>query len=284
MKMAPHLLRAQIEPWGNNLAQFGRSPNTVTAYMGDMNKLVDWYHDHQLDPFPEFSDLAAAYVTMNKAGMANASVVRSMSAVRSFRTYCEANTDLELDEPFVGYKTPARYRPTAHPLPRGMLDVDAMVDSAWRPHHKILVGLCGYAGLRITEARSVTPRSLMQDADGDWWLTIWGKGGVYREVPVSDKLLYILDTFAVRSLADEPDTPYVATKDRGARSAITDIGARAGVSRKVSSHDLRHTFGTDIYNRTKDLRVTQELMGHSSSQTTEGYTGVAQAQKNAALG
>jgi len=55
---------------------------------------------------------------------------------------------------------------------------------------------------------------------------------------------------------------------------ITLLGERAGLSRPIASHDLRATFGTAVFNKTGNLRTAQELLGHSSSATTEIYTGV----------
>lgn len=269
--------RNHVEGFQQYLLDQGRSKNTASAYASDARKFTEWLF---LDGATNFGTAANRYINEQRdADVASASVVRSMSAIRSFRNYLCNNVE-QVNEPFVGYKSPRRYRATAHPLPRLMLDVDDMVQAAWRPHHKLLVGLCGYAGLRVSEARSVTPRSLVRDPDDEWWLTIHGKGGSYREVPVNEKLIYLLAEYGH---AEGPDDPFVPIQDRAARRAITEIGKRAGVARPVSSHDLRHTFASEVYSRTKDLRVTQELMGHSSSVTTEGYTGVRAAAKRAAV-
>jgi integrase/recombinase XerC len=269
-------MKDQVDGFRDYLINHGRSRQTALAYSGDVRRFTDWMIE---DGSTDFGDAANRYVTELRQEQAAATVTRAMSAIRAFREYL-MRRQVITTEPFVGYRAPKRQRATAHPLPGMMDDVDAMVKGAWRPHHKILIGLCGYAGLRVSEARSITPRSLYQDNDERWWLAIYGKGGVYREVPVSDKLLELLVEYAD---ADTPDTPYVPVQDRAARKAITEIGARVGIAREVSSHDLRHTFGTDVYSRTKDLRITQELLGHASSSTTEGYTGVTAAAKLAAI-
>ena len=273
-----HYHANKVDAFREDLVMRGRSPATATAYSNDVRKFVDWAESNS---DAEFGVAANQYINAQREGeMASASIVRSMSAIRAFRKFL-IGEGLPPSEPFMNYKPPKRSRPTAHPLPHMMVDVDEMVRAAWRPHHKLLIGLCGYAGLRVSEARSVTPRSLYEDNDHEWWLAIHGKGGVYREVPVSDKLLALLVEYGGDPAT--PDTPYVDIKDRAARKAITEIAERAGIERPVSSHDLRHTFGTDVYGRTKDLRVTQELLGHASSSTTEGYTGVAAAAKRAAI-
>ena len=63
-------------------------------------------------------------------------------------------------------------------------------------------------------------------------------------------------------------------EDRSARKCITSLGRKAGLSRAISSHDLRATFATILNDRNVNIRVIQELLGHSSVATTEIYTGV----------
>ena len=128
---------------------------------------------------------------------------------------------------------------------------------------------------RIHEALEARPEDLYQDENGSWWIQIMGKGGVERHVPVSDALKAVLDSVAVA-----PEIRYARNlADRSARQAITNAGKRAKVSRPVSSHDLRMTFGTVIYNQTLDLRLTQELLGHASAMTTQLYTRISETRK-----
>ena len=61
-------------------------------------------------------------------------------------------------------------------------------------------------------------------------------------------------------------------QDRGARNAIKNLGKRSGLRREVASHDLRATFATDLLNRGVNIRIVQELLGHSSVETTQIYT------------
>ena len=63
--------------------------------------------------------------------------------------------------------------------------------------------------------------------------------------------------------------------DRSARALITRLGERAGLRRAIASHDLRATFATEVYNRTRDMRLVQELLGHSRLSTTQKYTQVS---------
>lgn len=276
--METSTLRALIPSFRDSLIAQGRSESTAQAYCSDIRRFATYVDGRpgNDDVFTEYAPLAEDFINTERSTEKHANtILRHMSSLRAFYHYLRS-VPVDATEPFVSYKAPRLQRASAHPLPGLMVDVNSMIVAAWRPHHKVLIALCGYAGLRVSEARSITPRDLFQDADDNWWLAVHGKGGVYREVPVSDELLQVIAEYGIVSA---PDQPYVNLSDRAARAAITNIGRRAGITRNVSSHDLRHTFGTSIYSKTKDLRVTQELMGHASSSTTEGYTQVAQQAK-----
>jgi site-specific recombinase XerD len=273
--------QAHVKLFRDALLAAGRSEATAEAYASDVNKFFQWHEVRGQHPSESTygADTNEFITELRKGGTAsNGSILRYMSTLRAFHRYLIAN-GVQATIPFLNYRAPKAHRASAHPLPGMMIDVDAMIKASWRPHHRVLIGLCGYAGLRVSEARSITPRSIITDHEGNHWLAVYGKGGTYREVPVAAELLTLLVDYAPAL----PDQPYVEVADRSARKAITEIAKRAGIARGVSSHDLRHTFGTEVYSKTKDLRVTQELLGHASSQTTEGYTGISADTKRAAV-
>ena len=142
-----------------------------------------------------------------------------------------------------------------------------------------LLALCGRLGLRISEARSITADSF----DGDGILMVQGKGDRFRELPVPDDVMRRLQG-ALRLAADRPGSTLIPWSDRWARQKLTALGKKAGLSRPIASHDLRSTFGMEVYGRSKDLRATQELLGHSDPRTTVVYTNISMEAKRAAMG
>lgn len=165
------------------------------------------------------------------------------------------------------YHAPTPAPAVPHPLPGGVADLDRMIQSCETDDHRALIALCGLVGTRISEAREVLPTSFDYAARK---IRIYGKGGRERIVPISQAAWDILLPIAVNCMM-EPGKPLVRMGDRSAREVITRIGARAGVSRRVSSHDLRATFATAAYRNTKDIRAVQMLLGHASSTQTEVY-------------
>lgn len=167
----------------------------------------------------------------------------------------------------VDYKAPTPAQPVPHPLPGGSDDLTKMIDRSDTDEHKLLITLCGLVGTRVSEARSAVPTDIDYATRK---LRIYGKGGKERIVPISDAAWEIILPIAVMCMAD-PTSPMIKMGDRSARDVITRIGVRAGVSRRVSSHDLRATFATLAYRKTKDIRAVQYLLGHASSKQTEVY-------------
>jgi site-specific recombinase XerD len=136
-------------------------------------------------------------------------------------------------------------------------------------NHKALVALCGLAGLRIAEALDVRGNDFDLNTMN---LVVRGKGDKTRIVPISESAWEVVAISVCRSRLND-NHPVVGLKDRFARRVITDLGVRAGLQRHISSHDLRATFATAVFDKTLDQRVVQELLGHASGQTTEVYIG-----------
>jgi site-specific recombinase XerD len=113
-------------------------------------------------------------------------------------------------------------------------------------------------------------------------LRIRGKGDKERIVPVSTRAWGIISDAFIAAM--QTDGKLIHYSNRSARKAITTMGVRAGIARAISSHDLRATYATELVNRGANIRVVQELLGHSSVATTEIYTGVGMDAMQKAAG
>lgn len=158
-----------------------------------------------------------------------------------------------------------------HPIPEGMDGVRRMIEAGQSVKQRAVVAFGGFVGCRIAETLAVRPC----DFDfGEMTLLIRGKGDKSRVVPVSDEAWSIIQRPVLDMAVRDMSGTVIDYRDRAARKVVTDLGVRAGLTRSVSTHDLRATFATAVYDKTKDIRVVQELLGHASSQTSELYTGV----------
>lgn len=184
-----------------------------------------------------------------------------------------------LVNPLTDYIAPTPGRSIPHPIPEGVEGLNRMIASAKNIEQAAIIGLCGFAGLRIGEALTVSTDSI----DLPYMtLTVRGKGDKTRTVPLSHHAWSTISSAYVMA-AVKPDKKLVSYQDRFARRIVTQLGKRASLARPVSSHDLRATFATAVYDQTPNLRLVQELLGHSSSSTTETYTGVLNSQLRSAV-
>lgn len=236
-----------------NLWNTGYSHNTVNVYR---NRLRTFSNSDD-----ELFTTAVANVRRNGAGP---STVASFLA--AFKAYCVYTDNVTELEQLNRYRAPSQFAPVPHPLPNGMVDVEKMLANCSGPV-RVAIALGAFAGLRISETRSVTTDCLLQGH-----LTINGKGDKLRRVPISKALQRVLD--------EEISAPglLVPMCDRWIRTKISRVANDSGVfhdnGEQVSSHDLRATFATMVYEKTGDILTVSRLLGHSSVTTTQIYLGI----------
>lgn len=260
-----------IDRFRESLIARGRSENTVRAYVSDLKEFLG--PAKEMTP-SQFATLAPTWLNNHRKTWAPKTVERRLTALRAFARWAKMDCP-DLDE----YKPPSAGRPVPHPLPEGMDGVRRMVRACRDERQRALIGLCGMVGLRCSEALSVTPSGIDAAA---MTVTVLGKGDKQRTVPLSEEAWATIAP-AVATAVVTSRAYVVGYKDRFARQAITNAGVRAGLSRPVKSHDLRATLATAMYDHSLDLRAVQEHLGHSSSKTTEGYTGVSMDKMRGAL-
>jgi integrase/recombinase XerD len=137
------------------------------------------------------------------------------------------------------------------------------------------------SGLRLSELKNLRLEQLHLDAG---FINVIGKGNKERVVPVGKKAVEALNRYieAGRPKRVKPKSPAnVFLTKRGTPFAAVTLWLRiknrvrrAGVSRNITPHMLRHSFATHLLEHGADLRVIQELLGHANISTTEIYTHV----------
>ena len=158
-----------------------------------------------------------------------------------------------LEPPKVAPKKP---RPLPDQYLHAIWELAGVEERAW-----IALGL--YCGLRASEAVSVTVEDIVDGPS----LRVMGKGGRTRIVPLRPEVLEALQAVGwPRSGRFFPKA--------GVKSASTRVGKllrQVGCPPLYSFHSLRHRYGTELYKASRDIRLVQELLGHSSLQTTQAY-------------
>lgn len=265
-KRATTLTHDSIDNFRNSLLEKNKSLATAKAYSTDLRMMLEQMGLAAIDE-ADYSQVASAWITKYHEIVSYKTTVRRMTSARSFAKWARWS---EEDEELSEYTLPTPGRGIPHPLPEGMVGVRRMILHAEQPNYACVVALCGMAGTRIGESLTVKP----SDFDlTHMMLNIHGKGKRERRVPISPECWEVISHSVMTAFCSGHDLPIVGLKDRFARATITRLGRKAGMSRAVSSHDLRATFATELYNRTLDQRLVQEILGHASQDQTSLYIG-----------
>ena len=249
---------AQFRNW---LSDRGRSEHTVKSYASDLLMLLS-EGGHSSVPISELEETGMRWLTSKRKVLAPRTTQRRLTSLRTFARFAGQG------QMFLDYKPPTALKHIPDPLPEGIPGVHKLIDTATDWRLKTIVGLCGLAGLRISESLSLPPSNI--DFQNNL-LTVRGKGDKERTVPFGDQLSDILMEAVVRSMGQPV---IVEMGDRLARRTITRLGKRARLRREIASHQLRATFATHLVAEGVDIRTVQELLGHANVTTTQGYTAV----------
>lgn len=274
------------------------SPNTRRAYQTAVGAYLGWLGDRGTDWRSPGRLELRAYLAHLTVGHARSSVAQRLAALRSFYRWC-TRTGLTTGDPWGALATPRLPRR----LPR-VLEVEqverllAAVDEepgtaehdALILRDRAIVETAYAAGLRIGELASAT----VADLDlrrGE--IRVIGKGrkeriGLLGRPARAALEAYLADGRPVLLAEAGPggaQPPEIFLNHRGAaigvrglRFRLERLRARAGLPLGVSPHTLRHSFATHLLDGGADLRIVQELLGHSSLATTQIYTHVSPAR------
>jgi site-specific recombinase XerD len=185
---------------------------------------------------------------------------------------------LRTDDPMVDAPAPRRQAGTPRPVEQYQLQ--AILVAANRRRTRTMILLAALAGLRVHEIAKVHGHDFDLTART---LTVLGKGGKTAAIPlhqvlVTEAAVQPRDGYWFPSYGMQ-ESPHVDRQAVG--KAIAQAMKRAGVD--ASAHQLRHYFGTSLLEHGADIRVVQELMRHSSLQSTQIYTKVSDVQRAAAV-
>jgi integrase/recombinase XerD len=271
-------------------AERGAAENTLAAYRRDLDDAAGFLYGRGTGLAKAETEHVRSYIqNISAQGFAATSQARRLSSLRQFYRflYSEGHRG---DDPTATVDSPKK----ARPLPKTLSvdDVGRMLDLAeeeartepnlltLRLH--ALVETLYATGLRVSELVSLPATAARANRDH---ILIKGKGNKERIVPLSGKAKTALSAFlALRNKAPAfADSPWLfpATSESGhlARQVfardLKALAARALISSKlISPHVMRHAFASHLLQNGADLRVVQELLGHSDISTTQIYTHV----------
>jgi len=274
-----------------SLLQHGRglSHHTIRNYRSDISHFLAWLeqHDRQLIDLSR-ADYRQYLADLQADGVAEASVRRRASTIRSFTRHLNRTDELDRD-PLVLAATP---KATSHlPTVLSQRDVDALISApdtstpAGVRDRAILEILYG-AGLRVSELVGM----ITADHDADYHaIRVLGKGDKQRMALLGKSSWHWLQRYlrdARPLLLSEKSHDWLwlnrfggPLSARAVQLSVRRFAQRAGLPGDVHPHLLRHSFATHMLDGGADVRVVQELLGHASVSTTQIYTHVSDAAR-----
>ena len=264
----------------------GLSPNTVQAYRRDLGVYTEMLagrgiHNPSAIATQDVAAFAHELRTRHERPLGASSTARMLSSVRGWHRFL-------LDESIVEVDVASEVQPPKQSmrLPKA-ISIEQMEsvlsatdgDDVQSLRDKALLELLYATGARISEAVALNVDDLV---DGDI-VRLFGKGSKQRIVPVGSFARSAIDAYLVRARptfsARGAATPALFLGSRGHRVSrqnawliIRAAAERAKLGLEISPHTFRHSFATHLLAGGADVRVVQELLGHSSVATTQIYT------------
>jgi integrase/recombinase XerD len=264
------------------------SPNTVSGYARDLAALATFAEKRGRDVDAlQRRDLEAFVRSLMASGLSPRSVARTVACVRGYYKFAA------VEEKRDGSPADDLRAPRAWPaLPKflGLEEVDRLLaqPDAATPRglrDKALIELLYATGLRVSELLSLKMNDLHLD---EGYLTCVGKGSKERIVPIGNEAADWVRRYMSQArralLHGASPWLFVNARDGGPLSRVgfwkvlKEYGIRAGITRELSPHALRHSFATHLLERGADLRSIQVMLGHADLSTTQIYTHVLEAR------
>jgi integrase/recombinase XerD len=261
------------------------SPNSVSAYVNDINKLITFINEYYPNLTPETVKLAQLrkFVEwMNEKGISPRTQARTISGIKSFYKFLLIEEAVEND-PTTLVESPRIGRK----LPETLTDeeinslIEAIDDSkAEGLRNKAILETLYSCGLRVSELVDLKLSNLHFEQE---FLRIAGKGERERLVPISKRAIEDIKKYLVLSrkkLTIEKGFENVVFLNRRGKklsrvmifTIIKNLADKIKLEKNISPHTFRHSFASALVQGGADLRTVQEMLGHESILTTEIYT------------
>ncbi len=256
----------------------GLAKNTLASYERDLELLRAFL---QVKDFSEVSEkeIVQFLAHLKERSYASSSISRALVAIKVFFRFLKrekkiaSDPTLYLEGPKLEEWIPEVLSASEIESLFAAPDTSSFLGARDRAILEILYA----SGLRVSEVASLN----IQDLDDDF-IRVKGKGGKDRVVPVAKIAVGAVDHYLLEFRKTSEHEPALFVTSRGKRIGRQEIwrrikfyATRAGITKSISPHTLRHSFATHLLENGADLRVIQEMLGHASIATTDRYTHIS---------
>lgn len=289
---------AIVQSWCDWLAHEKRQAElTVKGYHTDLLGFLGFCNEH-LGGQPSLAqltdlkiiDFRAWLAARHRDGVAKTSVARSLAALRNFYRYLDRQHGLH-NPAIKALRTPRQDQRLPRPLSSdqagdlvNQAPAASSIDWIGKRDTALLLLLYG-AGLRIGEALALNRGVIGGDPAALRQLTVTGKGNKQRLVPILPIIASAIADYlrACPFGLGETSPLFIGLRGKRLQPAllrrhVQTLRQMLGLPESATPHALRHSFATHLLTDGADLRTIQELLGHASLSTTQGYTGLDSAR------
>ncbi len=259
--------------------------NSVEAYLRDIEKLTDYLQTTKRMVTPQelkLKDLENFVQWTGELGMTVASQSRIISGMKSFYRYCVMEQVVTAN-PTELLESPRQKRMLPDTLSFEEIEsIIAQIDLS-KPEggrNKAILETMYSCGLRVSELVNLRISCLFLDVG---FIRVIGKGDKERLVPIGSEAIRYINIYRndirVHIKIKPGQEDFLFLNRRGSKLSrvmiflmLKELAQKAGITKNISPHTLRHSFATHLVEGGADLRAVQEMLGHESITTTEIYT------------
>jgi integrase/recombinase XerD len=265
----------------------GLARNTLEAYSRDLNAFLDFL---EAEGIASLRDTSKFTVTdfikqLHKAGLAQRSINRALVALRGFYRFHTREGHLDVD-PLEDTELPKLGQIIPHVLT--VQDVEQLLaqpdaETTLGVRDGAMLELLYATGMRVSELCELPVSGLNLEAG---FVLIKGKGGKERVCPIGEVAMERVRNYLQEArpvLVKGRESSFLFLNNRGGRMSrqgfwkiLRHYALKAGITKHLTPHTLRHSFATHLLERGADLRFIQAMLGHADIGTTQIYTHVNQ--------
>ena len=268
-------MKIQIKELTNNYLEYLKkiknySDHTCKAYESDLKQYVLYLNESDSDLFDNKNFVNYLF----EKGLAKSTINRKLTSINNFLEWA---SKIEKNKSYYKFESLKTERKLPDILTSNYINTlinELPINTPKEVRNKAIVELLYSSGLRVSEVVNLK----LNDMKDNKSLRVVGKGRKVRILPVTDQAYNIIKLWIKnfrKNFLNDQDNNYLFLGVRGKQLSDREVRRIVKSSTGTFPHNLRHTFATHILDGGADLRVVQELLGHSDPTTTQLYTHVS---------
>ncbi len=254
----------------------GLSPHTLSAYGRDLSAFAKYSKGKKAEEVIG-EQIIDYFQTLKIKGIASSSLCRALVAIKVFFRFLKREKIIS-HNPTLFLESPKMWQLIPEVLTIEEVSLFLQAPNSETPigaRDKAIFMVMYASGLRVSELCGLNTGDISDDQ-----IRVRGKGNKERVIPIAATAVAAVDHYLTQFRTEGDGPLFLSSRGRRMdRVALWErvkfYAKKAGISKEISPHTLRHSFATHLLENGADLRVIQELLGHSNIATTDRYTHVS---------